>query len=164
RAERVLYHVGRLRASLDLDVAEYERLASRGQVGLLPPIVQSMSVLEQLLGDWPAARRHAEECLDLVGQGDEVWRDRAPMDAGRGLAWEGDLDSARRLALDGLAREEAAGDTWETVIFCALLGFVELSVPDPKAALDYLQRANVHVAALRVDLPTVFRYLGDLVE
>lgn len=164
RAERCLYHVGRLRESLALDEAEYRRLVARGQVGLLPPIVQSMSVLEQLLGDWPAARRHARECLDLVEQGEEVWRERAVMARGRVLAWDGDLDAARAIAIDGLAREEAAGDTWEAVIFCALLGFIELSVPDPPAALGYLTRANTYADALRVSLPTVFRYLGDLVE
>jgi len=164
RAERVLYHVGRLRESLALDEAEYERLVARGQIGLLPPIVQSMSVLEQMLGDWPAARRHARECLDLVEQGEEVWRERAQMARGRVLAWDGDLDAARAIAIDGLAREEQAGDTWEAVIFCALLGFIELSVPDPSAALGYLTRANVLTDALQVRLPTVFRYLGDLVE
>jgi DNA-binding CsgD family transcriptional regulator len=164
RAERVLYHVGRLRESLAFDEAEYHRLVARGQIGLLPPIVQSMSVLEQLLGDWPAARRHARECLDLVEGGEEVWRERAQMARGRVLAWDGDLDAARAIAMDGLAREEDAGDTWEAVIFCALLGFIELSVPDPMAALGYLTRANSYSDVLQVRLPTVFRYLGDLVE
>ncbi len=69
RAERCLYHVGRLAESLALDEAEYRRLVARGQIGLLPPIVQSMSVLELMLGDWPAARRHARECVDLVERG-----------------------------------------------------------------------------------------------
>lgn len=164
RAERILYHVGRLREALAMDEAEYRRLVDRGQVGLLPPIVQSMSVLEQLVGDWPAARAHARECLDLVEQGEEVWRERAEMARGRILAWDGDLDAARAIGIAGLAREEGSGDAWEATIFCALLGFIELSVPDPTAALGYLVRANAHADQLRVRLPTVFRYLGDLVE
>lgn len=164
RAERVLYHIGRVRESLALDEAEYRRLVTRGEIGLLPPIVQSMSVLEQILGDWPAARRHARECLDLVEGGEEVWRERAQMAAGRVLAWDGDLEAARTIALDGLAREEEAGDHWEAVIFCALLGFIELSVPNPTAALSYLTRANAYADTMHVGLPTVFRYLGDLVE
>jgi DNA-binding CsgD family transcriptional regulator len=123
-----------------------------------------MSVLEQLVGDWPAARAHARECLDLVEQGEEVWRERAEMARGRILAWDGDLDAAREIGLAGLAREEADGDAWEATIFCALLGFVELSVPDPPVALEYLVRANAYADQLRVRLPTVFRYLGDLVE
>lgn len=164
RAERILYHLGRLREALAYDEAEYRRLMERGQVGLLPPIVQSMSVLEQLVGDWPAARAHARECLDLVEQGEEVWRERAEMARGRILAWDGDLDAARTIGIAGLAREEGSGDAWEATIFCALLGFIELSVPDPTAALGYLVRANTHADQLRVRLPTVFRYLGDLVE
>ncbi len=164
RAERIFYHVGRLREALAMDEVEYRRLADRGQVGLLPPIVQSMSVLEQLLGDWPVARAHARECLDLVEQGEEVWRERAEMARGRILAWDGDLEAARAIAIAGLAREAETGDAWEATIFCALLGFIELSVPDPTAALGYLLRANTYADELRVRLPTVFRYLGDLVE
>src|SRR5262249_10244565 len=49
-------------------------------------------------------------------------------------------------------------------IFCALLGFVELSVPDAPAALGYLVRALDHADAIGVALPTQFRFLGDLVE
>jgi DNA-binding CsgD family transcriptional regulator len=164
RAERMLYHVGRLPEALALDQAEYRRLVERGQIGLLPPIVQSMSVLEQLLGDWPAARRHAREVEDLVEQGEEIWRERAEMARGRILAWDGDLDAARTIGIAALAREEASGDAWEAAIFCALLGFIELSVPDPAAALGHLLRANAYADQLRVALPTVFRYLGDLVE
>ncbi len=103
-------------------------------------------------------------CLDLVEQGEEVWRERAEMARGRILAWDGDLAAARSIGMAGLAREEASGDAWEATIFCALLGFIELSVPDPTAALGYLVRANTHADRLRVRLPTVFRYLGDLVE
>ena len=163
-AERCLYHTGRIEASFALDVAEYGRLTELGQVGLLPPLVQSMAVLEQLLGDWKAARRYAEECVDLVDQGEELWRDRAIMARARILAWEGDLDAARELAREGLARQEAAGDTWEAAIFHALLGFVELSVPDPPAALRHLVATAEHAERLAVVLPTMFRYLGDMVE
>jgi DNA-binding CsgD family transcriptional regulator len=63
-----------------------------------------------------------------------------------------------------LALQEAAGDRWEAIIFCALLGFVELSVPDPSAALAYLTRALEHADVIEVRLPTQFRFLGDLVE
>ena len=163
-AERCLYHTGRIEASLALDEAEYRRLNELGQVGLLPPLVQSMAVLEQLLGDWVAARRYAQECVDLVDQGEEVWRDRALIAQARILAWEGDLDAARAIAAEGLAKQQAAGDPWEAAIFCALLGFIELSVPDPPAALRHLLATAEHAERVAVVLPTMFRYLGDLVE
>ena len=137
-AERCLFHFGRLAEARELDEAEYRRLADRGEFGLLPPMAQTLSVLTQLAGDWPAARHHANECVELVAQGGEAWRERADLALGRIHAWDGDLDSARSMAVPALARQEAAGDRWEAAIFCALLGFVELSVPDAPAALGYL--------------------------
>jgi len=102
--------------------------------------------------------------VDLVAQGAGSWRERAVLAMGRIHAADGDLDAARAEALPALALQEAAGDRWEAVIFCALLGFVELSVPDPPAALGYLVRALDHADAIEVRLPTQFRFLGDLVE
>jgi DNA-binding CsgD family transcriptional regulator len=163
-AERCLWHLGRLGEAIALDEAEYRRLTERGQFGLLPPLLQSLSVLNLMTGDWEAARRHARECMDLVEQGEEAWRERALTAGARILAWEGDLDAARSIGVEALARQEAAGDRWEATIFCALLGFVELSVPDPSAALRYLTRAVEHTDAMEVALPTQFRFLGDLVE
>jgi DNA-binding CsgD family transcriptional regulator len=163
-AERVLYHQGRLRESLAIVQGEYRRLADRGEVGLLPPLIQEMAVVHQLLGEWDLARQRAEECMELVQQGEEVWRQRAVMAQARVLAWEGDLDAARSLALEALAREEAEGDVWEATIFSVLAGFVELSVPDPARALAHLLRADGYAERVGVVLPTVFRYLGDLVE
>lgn len=163
-AERCLFHLGRLGEARALDEAEYRRLTDAGQFGLLPPLAQSLSVLTQLTGDWAAARRYAHECLDLVEQGESTWRDRAALALGRIHAWEGDLDAARSVAIPALAAQEEAGDLWEAAIFCALLGFVELSVPDANAALRYLTRAAEHADAMAVVLPTQFRFLGDLVE
>ncbi len=163
-AERCLFHYGRLSEARELDEAEYRRLIDHGEFGLLPPMAQTLSVLTQLAGDWPAARRYANECVDLIAQGAESWRERAMLAMGRVHALDGDLDAARAVAVPALALQEAAGDRWEAVIFCALLGFVELSVPDPTAALGYLIRALDHADAIEVRLPTQFRFLGDLVE
>jgi len=163
-AIRCLYQVGRLRDAWAMSEVEYHRIANRGELGLLPPIVQDISLLEQMLGDWQAARLHAVECQELVDAGEEVWRGRALMAQGRVLAYEGDLDHARLLALDGLARQEEAADRWEALIFLALLGFIELSVPDPWAALRHLERAARYADEMDVRLPTFGRFAGDLVE
>ena len=80
------------------------------------------------------------------------------------LAWEGDLDAARTMAVAGLAKQQAEGDTWESAIFGALLGFIELSVPDPPAALRHLRATADYADQVAIVLPTVFRYLGDYVE
>ena len=121
-AERCLFHLGRLPEAIAFDEADHRRLTELGQVGLLPPLDQSLSVLCLMSGDWDAARRYAAECLELVEQGEETWRQRALTARARILAYSGDLDAARAIAVDGLRREEAAGDRWESAIFCALLG------------------------------------------
>lgn len=163
-AERCLWHLGRLAEAIALDETEHARLTARGELGLLPPLCQSLSVLHLMIGNWTEARRYADECRELVEQGEEAWRERERTARARILAWQGELDAARTIAEEALAREEAAGDRWEATIFCSLLGFAELSVPAPRAALAYLTRALEHADAMGVILPTQFRFLGDLVE
>jgi DNA-binding CsgD family transcriptional regulator len=163
-ADRCLNHLGRLQEARVRSEAEYRRRAARGQYGLLPPMAQVLSSLTLLCGDWPAARRYAAECGDLVAQGEQSWRERALLAQSRILAHDGDLSGARAIAVPALDRQEAAGDRWEAAIFCAVLGFTELSVPDAPAALRYLRRALDHADALEMVLPTQFRFLGDLVE
>jgi len=163
-AHRCLFHLGRLSDAIALDRAEYRRLTDRGQVGLLPPIIQSLTALHLMTGDWEAARRYARELKDLVEQGEEAWRERAVTVDAHIAAWAGDLGTARALGVPALTRQEASGDLWEATIFCALLGFVEISGPDPVAALRYLTRALQHADALEVALPSQFGFLGDLVE
>ncbi len=163
-AERCLFHLGRLRESIALDEAEYRRLTDSGQVGLLPALLPSLSVLQLMAGEWVAARRSASECADLVDQGEQSWIDRAVMARARILAFDGELAGARALATQAAIKQEASGDRWEGAIFRALLGFIELSVPDPRAALQHLLTALDHADAMAVVLPTQFRFLGDLVE
>src|SRR6185295_1025542 len=43
-------------------------------------------------------------------------------------------------------------------------GFIELSVPDPPAALRHLRVTADYADQVAIVLPTVFRYLGDYVE
>src|SRR5262249_17465895 len=160
-AERCCWHLGRLTEARALDEAEYRRLTDTRQVGLLPPHVQALSSLTLLTGDWVAARRYARECADLVEQGEEAWRGRAWVALGRIHAFDGDLATAREIATTALARQDAAGDRWEGAIFCAMLGFIELSVPDAPAALGYLTRALDYADEIGVALPTQFRFLGD---
>jgi DNA-binding CsgD family transcriptional regulator len=163
-ASRWSSRVGRFDTALELELRELRRVEDHGDVGLVPPLLQSIAVLEQLKGDWRAARTHARMCLDLVEQGEAAWRQRALMAWGRTLAWEGDLDEARRIGLAAVALEESAGDAWEAAIFRSMLGFIELSIPHPGAALEHLRIALDHARSLRVVLPTVFRFDGDLVE
>ncbi len=152
-AHRCSYHLGRLHDAIAIDQAEYRRLTDRGQVGLLPPILQSLSALHLMTGDWEAARQYAQECHDLVEQGEEAWRERVVMMDSHIAAWSGDLETARAMGVEALTRQESRGDLWEATIFCALLGFVEhlrarsrrgTAVSDPGAGPHRCDRGPSH--------------------
>jgi DNA-binding CsgD family transcriptional regulator len=117
-----------------------------------------------MAGDWVAARRAAQDCEDLVEQGERAWINRALMARARILAFDGDLDRARSIAINAALGQEADDDRWEAAIFRALLGFIELSIPEPRAALGHLRAALDHADAMAIVLPTQFRFLGDLIE
>jgi DNA-binding CsgD family transcriptional regulator len=155
---------GRHAEAMELDEGEYRRLTERGQSGLLPPLLQAMATTRLFSGRPDLAERYAGEIDDLVEQGEEFWRERARMPRAWILAYAGELDAARRLALAALSRQEAEGDLWEATIWRTILGFVEISVPDPTSALAVLGRALEQADAMKIGLPNAFAFLGDYVE
>ncbi len=78
-----------------------------------------------------------------------TWSNRARRRGASGRCWPGvasspgkaDLEEARRIGLEAVEREESVGDAWEAAIFRSMLGFIELSVPHPGAALEHLRIA-----------------------
>jgi DNA-binding CsgD family transcriptional regulator len=163
-AQRCLWMTGRHAEAMELDEGEYRRLTERGQSGLLPPLLQAMATTRLFSGRPDLAERYAGEIDDLVEQGEEFWRERARMPRAWILAYAGELDAARRLALAALSRQEAEGDLWEATIWRTILGFVEISVPDPTSALAVLGRALEQADAMKIGLPNAFAFLGDYVE
>ena len=163
-AQRCLWMTGRYSEAMELDEGEYRRLADRGQVGLLPPLLQAMATTRLFTGRPDLAGRYTDEIDELVEQGEELWRERARMPRAWILAYAGELDAARRLARAALSRQEAEGDLWEATIWTTILGFVEISVPDPTAALEVLGRALEQADAMEIRLPSAFAFLGDYVE
>lgn len=163
-AERCAFMLGRLDDAIALDEAERERLVDRGQSGLLPAVLQPLATIHLFAGHVEAAERYAQELLDLVEGGEDVWRDRAMMPRATILAQRGELAAARAIAAPALAREEADGDPWEAAIWSDVLGFVELSIPDPEAASRNYRRSLALTDGMGVQLPVAFGFLGDLVE
>ncbi len=163
-AQRCLHQFGRLDEALAMDRAEYERLKATGQTGLIPHLLQALIFEEIFTGDWAEARAHLAELEDAVEGGEEVWRERLLASTARYLGWAGRIDEARALALQALADQEAAGDLWDAASLSATLGSIELSVPNPEAAVVHLTRVAEYADSFGIVLPTAFRYLGDLVE
>lgn len=93
-------------------------------------------------GDWSAALAAARLALEHARQAaNEQIVTGAAYPLGMVEALLGDLDSARRRAVEALAAAEATGDFWHTIFNRSVLGFCALSDSDPAAAVDVLEPA-----------------------
>ena len=121
-----------------------------------------LSLLEWRAGDWEAAERYAAESFDVRTQLGQVM----PGDGFPGeliAAHRGRVDEARAGAERDLADAEAMGIRISVSGSAWILGFLELSLGDPAAALGHLRRAS----ELRSDFmlePAQRLELGDLLE
>ena len=101
-----------------------------------------LSVLEWRAGNWDRAARHAADSLALRAQfGREGLQAIAEMPAAMIAAHQGRIEDARARSERALALAEADGVRIAQSGHRCVLGFIELSLGDPAAALGYLERA-----------------------
>ena len=121
-----------------------------------------LSLLEWRAGDWGAAERYAADSFDVRTQlGQVMPGDGFPCELI--AAHRGRVDEARAGAERDLADAEAMGIRISVSGSAWILGFLELSLGDPGAALGHLRRAY----ELRSDFmlePAQRLELGDLLE
>ena len=121
----------------------------------------NLCLLEWRAGNWDEAERHGDESVDLLTQVGAVPIDEFPVIAV--AAHRGRIDEARRIAAASLTRAGSDAAPVAQSGYIALLGFVELSLGEPQAALAHLRRAYEirNVAMLE---PAQRLELGDLLE
>ena len=101
-----------------------------------------LSILEWRAGNWDVAARHAADSLALRAQfGREGAQPIAEMPAAMIAAHQGRIDEARERSERAIAVAEADGVRIAQSGHRCVLGFIELSLGDPAAALVYLERA-----------------------
>jgi DNA-binding CsgD family transcriptional regulator len=135
----------------------------KGFVSDLPYALGALAELEFRVGDWIAARAHAEEALRLAE------------DAGQFIhfghvvllvldAVTGNVDAARTYA-DMLATDGArAGSPSLELYVTAGRGLLELGLDRPRAAISHLSRARELAERIGVGEPNVVRWMPDLIE
>jgi DNA-binding CsgD family transcriptional regulator len=166
-ADGIDYGLARQLDEVDRAIAMTERFirAKSGPGGDDPFNLVSLSGLQVLRGDWPAARASAEAGVEgYAREGAEVfpaWRLRglALVDAHQGRVGE-----ARTAATEGLELALASGDLALEVYHRQILGFVALSVGDLREADVQLSRAVEVAEASGTRHPGRFKLDGDLVE
>ena len=121
-----------------------------------------LSLLEWRAGNWEESDRYAAESYDLVTQLGRVMTPVDEFPTAIVAAHRGRIDDARTRAQRAVSLAEAEGILVAVSGHSWVLGFVELSLGDPAAALEHLGRAY----ELRADIlePGMRVELGDLLE
>ncbi|WP_053225682.1 helix-turn-helix transcriptional regulator [Solirubrobacter soli] len=159
----LLFWDGRLAQARDRLAALHTEALDRGDEHSLPFVLFQLARAELLLGDWEAASRHADECMESVDQSGQ---------AGEGpyalailalvAAHRGEAARARELIERGLELAEARGVIPAALEMLATRGFLELSLGEPADATFDEVRAGVEASGLRE--PALFRWEADAVE
>jgi DNA-binding CsgD family transcriptional regulator len=124
-----------------------------------------LALIEWRVGRWERAAELASEVTRLEEQlgrealAPSIGAPKAIIAAHRGL-----VDEARALARDALARARARGITTAEAIHRWVLGFLELSLGRPAAALPHLRAARELREAIGQVEPGLMRELPDLLD
>ncbi len=166
-ADGIAYGLARQLDDVDraIEMTEHLIRVKSGPGGDDPFNLVSLSGLQLLRGDWPAARRSAEAADASYGrEGATVF----PAWRLRGLAlvaaYEGRADEAGRLATEGLELALASGDLALEVYHRHILGFVAISTGDVAEADAQLTAAERAAMASGTRHPGRFKLDGDRVE
>jgi DNA-binding CsgD family transcriptional regulator len=112
-----------------------------GDEGSLPYAVGHLPQLELWTGNWTDAEQYAREHSELaeaMSQPDQ--RRQALFNLALVHAHQGRIDEARAEADELLSEAESTDDVWGAANALAVLGFAELSLGNPAAAVSYLGR------------------------
>jgi tetratricopeptide (TPR) repeat protein len=147
---------------LHQELAEYERL---GRYVVRDELLCYLAEVECRAGNWEVAARHAQEAYEIdvesgrvLGQGHMLFP-RALV-----AALTGDVDVARPDAEEGQRRCLRNEDLLDAACHRAVLGFLELSVSNPAAAMERLEPVLAFLDALGSPEPGIIPCLPDAIE
>jgi DNA-binding CsgD family transcriptional regulator len=150
------------RRVLHQELAEYERL---GRYVVRGELLTYLAEVECRAGNWTVAARHAQEAYDidveagwLLGLGHLLFP-RALV-----AAHAGDVAAARSDAGEGLRQSLANQDLLDASCNRAVLGFLELSLSNPAAAMGQLEPVLAFLDELGSPEPGIIPCLPDAIE
>ena len=154
---RALVYVDDLAAARPLLEERYHRALAAGDEESRAILCLHLTELECRAGRLGAARRYAEEGLGVY---DASWGDQGQRSLSYArllaAAHEGDVDLARELGEQGLARCREQGDELFELHHLCALGFLELSLGDPASASQWLGEVPDRVEACGIRDPGFF--------
>jgi tetratricopeptide (TPR) repeat protein len=150
------------REVLRQELAEYERL---GRYVVRDELLCYLAEVECRAGNWEAAARHAQEAYEIdvesgrvLGQGHMLFP-RALIGA-----LTGDVDAARSDAEEGLRQCLRNEDILDATCHRAVLGFLELSLSNPIAAMERLEPVLAFLDEMGSPEPGIIPVAPDAIE
>ena len=150
------------RQVLHQELTEYERL---GRYVVRGELLTYLAEVECRAGNWDVAARHAQEAYDidveagwLLGLGHLLFP-RALV-----AAHTGDMDAARSDAEEGLRQSLQNEDMLDASCNRAVLGFLELSLSNPTAAIERLKPVLAFLDELGSPEPGIIPCVPDAIE
>jgi DNA-binding CsgD family transcriptional regulator len=154
--------LGAARQVLNQELAEYERL---GRYVVRGELLTYLAEVECRAGNWEVAARHAQEAYDidveagwLLGLGHLLFP-RALV-----AAHAGDVAGARSDAEEGLRHSLRNEDLLDASCNRAVLGFLELSLANPAAAMGQLEPVLAFLDELGSPEPGIIPVAPDAIE
>ena len=160
-----LIYLGEFDRARPLIHAQLDRAADIGDEVMRGVALSSLAELELRAGNWSQAHRYATDGAALQQQAAPL-QDQAHhvLRAARVVAHMGEVDEARRLAVALLEVAPLNGDKSAEISARRDLGFMELSVGNPAAAVDVLEPAIRQLVELGVGLFSAHPCVHDYVE
>src|SRR5512132_1991678 len=150
------------REVLHQQLTEYER---PGRYVVRDELLCYLAEVECRAGNWEVAARHAQEAYEIdvesgrvLGQGHMLFP-RALV-----AALTGDVDAARSDAEEGLRRCLRNEDILDATCHRAVLGFLELSLSNPAAAIERLEPVLAFLDELGSPEPGIIPVVPDAIE
>jgi DNA-binding CsgD family transcriptional regulator len=150
------------REVLHQELTEYERL---GRYVVRGELLTYLAEVECRAGNWDVAARHAQEAYDidveagwLLGLGHLLFP-RALV-----AAHTGDTDAARSDAEEGLRQSLRNEDMLDASCNRAVLGFLELSLSNPTAAIERLEPVLAFLDEMGSPEPGIIPCVPDAIE
>jgi DNA-binding CsgD family transcriptional regulator len=150
------------RQVLHQELTVYERL---GKYVVRDELLAYLAEVECRAGNWEVAARHAQEAHEIdIESGRVLGQGHMLFPKALVAAHKGDVDRARSDAEEGLRRCLRNEDTLDASCNRAVLGFLELSVGNPAAAIGRLEPVLEFLDELGSPEPGVIPCMPDAIE
>jgi DNA-binding CsgD family transcriptional regulator len=160
-----LLWAGHLDASRDVLREELTRFEDQGRYLVRDELLTYLAEVECRAGNWDLASRHAEEAYEIdVESGRVLGRGHTLFPKALVEAHRGQVDAARRDAEEGLRLCMQNEDLLDASCHGAVLGFLELSLSDPAAAIERLEPVLWFLEAMGSPEPGVIPCVPDAIE